>query len=150
MLGIFKNVPLHKLCKKGSDEQLAGEKTFEHQVKKWLHNQGIYAAGTPKDKMETSPVGWFFKVWGGGYQKSGIPDFIACELKADNGKPSDLQEKNIRMINQGNGIGIILYPKGFEQFKEIVKGVKKCNIHIQGLNALKLVHSNTKCVILTE
>ena len=149
---------MQKLCKKGSDEQLGSEKNFETQVKKWLHNQGIYAAGTAKDKMEISPVGWFFKVWGGGFQKSGIPDllicvngfFIACELKADNGKPSELQEKNIQMINQGNGIGIILYPKGFEEFKEIIKGVKNCNIQIQRLNALKLVHSSTKCVILME
>ena len=70
---------------------MAGEKTFENQVKKWLHNQGIYAAGTPSQEMVESPVGWFFKVWGGGYQKSGIPDliinvngfFIACELKSE-------------------------------------------------------------------
>lgn len=137
---------------------MPGEKNFENQVKKWLHSRGIYAAGTPEDKIEKSPVGWFFKVWGGGYQKSGIPDliicvngfFIAAELKGEGGKPSELQEKNIRLINQGNGIGIILYPQGFEQFKEIVKGVEKCSFHIQGLNALKLVHSNTKCVMLME
>lgn len=137
---------------------MASEKTFENQVKKWLHNQGIYAAGTPEDKMEESPVGWFFKVWGGGYQKSGIPDllicvngfFLAVELKGLDGTPSDLQKKNIKMINQGNGIGIILYPQGFDEFKNIVKGVKKCSSHIQGLSALKLVNSSTKCVILTE
>lgn len=137
---------------------MPGEKNFENQVKKWLHNQGIYATGTPEDKMIESPVGWFFKVWGGGYQKSGIPDllicvngiFIGCELKAVNGTPSELQEKNIKMINQGNGIGIILYPQGFDDFKEIVKGVMKCNFHIQGLNALKLVHTSSKCDILTN
>lgn len=137
---------------------MAEEKTFENKVKQWLHEEGIYAAGTPKEKMKAPICGWFFKVWGGGYQKSGIPDlvinvngfFIGCELKANAGKPSELQKKNITMINQGNGIGIILYPKGFEQFKTIVKGVKGCNSHIPGLNALITANSSTSCVILKD
>lgn len=119
---------------------------------------GVYAAGTPEDKMVLDPVGWFFKVWGGGYQKSGIPDliicvngiFIGCELKSSTGKPTELQKKNIKMINGGKGIGLILYPEGFEQFKNIVKGVIKCNTHIQELNHLKAAHTSTSCDILTS
>ena len=126
---------------------MAAEKQFENKVKGWLNQL----------KQDGQPIK-FIKIWGGGFQKAGIPDLICCingiyfevELKASNGKPSDLQEYNIRVTNEANGIGMILYPEGFEQFKNIVKGVIQCNIHIQGLTALKDANSNTKCAILTE
>ena len=31
--------------------------------------------------------------------------------------PSELQKRNIRLINESNGKGLILYPKDFENFK---------------------------------
>lgn len=91
------------------------EKEFENKVKKYL------------DKL---PKCWYIKIWGGGFMKAGIPDilgvingkFIALELKGPNGVPSELQKRNIRIINQCGGWGVILYPKDFEEFKE---GVKK-------------------------
>lgn len=137
---------------------MAEEKSFENKVKDWLESKGIYEAGTPQNKKTLAEKGWFFKVWGGGYQKSGIPDliicvngfFISCELKSKTGRPSELQKKNTAAINQSNGIGVILYPDGFEQFKKIIEGVIQCRYHIQELNALKAVHSGTKCDILTE
>ena len=137
---------------------MAQEKSFEKKVEKYLKSIGVYQAGFPSDKMEAEQIGWFTKIWGGGYQKSGIPDLILCvngffisvELKAPNGRPSELQKMNTARINQSNGIGIILKPDGFEQFKEIVREVIKCKFHIQGLNALKAVHSGTKCDIVTE
>ncbi len=137
---------------------MAAEKQFENKIKKWLESEGIYAAGKPQDKKSVPECGWFLKTWGGGYQKSGIPDlllcvngfFISAELKGDTGKPSDLQLKNTAAINGSNGIGLVLYPKGFEQFKNIVKGVKKCNVHIAELIALKNAHSSTSCVIVTK
>jgi hypothetical protein len=137
---------------------IAEEKQFENKVKRFLHSVGVYAAGTPEDKMEIEETGWYLKIWGGGYQKSGIPDLLCCvngifiapELKASKGVASDLQKKNIRMINAGNGIGLVLYPEGFEQFKNIVRGVINCKAHIPELNALKAVNSSTKSVILTK
>lgn len=136
---------------------MAAEKAFETRVKKWLHGQGIYAAGTPMNRME-AVNGWFFKVWGGGYQKSGIPDllmcvngfFLAVELKASKGAASELQKLNITRINAARGIGIILYPDGFEEFQEIVKGVIICNSHTAALNSLKIARTSSNCVILTE
>jgi hypothetical protein len=136
---------------------MASEKLFESRVKKWLHTQGIYAAGTPEDKMESENVGWFVKIWGGGYQRAGIPDLLMCvngifisiELKGEQGKPSELQNLNTERVNTSNGIGIILYPKGFEDFKKIVKGVMECNSHLAALSALKAVPTSTKCAILT-
>lgn len=122
---------------------MAGEKQFENKVKKFLQEQNHI---------------WFTKIWGGGYQKSGIPDLICCvngifisvELKASKGKASELQIYNTDKINQANGIGIILYPEGFEEFKNIIKGVTHCNSHIQGLEYLKTANSSTKCIISTK
>lgn len=105
------------------------EKTFENNVKKFLHTVGIYPAGYAVHKMTVPPVGWYFKVWGGGYQKSGIPDlilnvnglFVGVELKAENGRPSELQLYNIRAIRNAHGIAFVLYPAAFEGFKTIIR-----------------------------
>lgn len=86
------------------------EKQFENQIKKFL------------DKL---PKTWYFKVWSGPYSKSGIPDIIACvnghfialEVKAENGRASELQKRNIRLINNCNGKAYIVYPKDFENLK---------------------------------
>ena len=74
---------------------------------------------------------------------------VAVEIKATNGKPSELQKLNISRINKSGGIGVILYPEGFEQFKELVKGVIECNSHIQELICLKNANTSTKCTIWT-
>lgn len=134
---------------------MAAEKRFENKVRAWLESEGVYPAGTPVQNIVAPVCGWYFKVWGGGMQKSGIPDLIACingvffgvELKSETGRPSDLQKKNVAFINQGNGFGVILYPKGFDDFKEMVKGVKSCSSVIPALNALKAAHSSTGCAI---
>lgn len=137
---------------------MAAEKQFEKKVERFLQSNGIYQAGTPADKMDAEQIGWFTKIWGGGYQKSGIPDLILCvngfflsvELKAPTGRASDLQKMNTARINRSNGIGIILFPDGFDEFKKIVKGVIQCKVHIQELNVLKNALTSTKCVIVTN
>lgn len=110
---------------------MAEEKRFENKVKHYLESKGIYGAGTPKQKRILPVEGWYTKIWGGGFQKAGIPDLICCingkfvavELKASNGKPSFLQELNLSLIEQGNGIGILLYPKDFENFKTCIESL---------------------------
>lgn len=110
---------------------MAQEKTFENRVKKWLHSVGIYPAGYPENKMDAAPVGWYFKVWGGGYQRSGIPDlilnvrgyFVAAELKAPDGTASELQLLNVRRINEAQGFAFVLYPSAFGEFKEFIEGL---------------------------
>jgi hypothetical protein len=136
---------------------MAGEKNFETRVKKWLQSAGVCAAGAPRNKMEAIK-GWFFKVWGGGYQKAGIPDLLICangffmgvELKARGGAASELQKLNASRINAAGGIGMILYPDGFEEFKEIMKGVIECSSHTAALNALKAAHTSSNCAIWTS
>lgn len=90
---------------------MAAEKVFENQIKKFL---------------ESLPNTWFFKYWAGPYSKSGIPDIICCcngrfvgiEVKAENGHASELQKRNIELIQGAKGIGYILYPKDFESFRK--------------------------------
>lgn len=90
------------------------EKNFENKVKKYLKEQNA----------------WFIKYWGGGaFTKSGIPDllccvngyFVAVELKAPNGKVSEIQKHVINKINEAGGIAIALYPKDYETFKSMIK-----------------------------
>ena len=121
---------------------MAQEKNFERKVRKYLDSIDAY----------------HFKIWGGGFQKAGLPDviccnngiFIAIELKASNGHASELQKYNCKKINQSGGIGIILFPNGFEEFKSIMEGVMKCNTHIQGLAHLKNVNTSSNCIILKD
>ncbi len=95
------------------------EKLFENKVKAYLKEQGC----------------WFVKYWSGTAQngkkftKDGVPDLLICcngffiglELKAENGKPSQLQLWNLEQIRKAGGIGIVLYPHMFEEFKEMIE-----------------------------
>lgn len=136
---------------------MAAEKNFENRLKRWLESIGVYPLGMEKQKMTVPAIGYYEKRWGGGYSKAGLPDMhivvnginVDVELKASNGRPSELQKHNTKQINHSGSIAMILYPEGFEEFKSIVKGVKECSGHIAGLNVLKNAHSNSKCIILT-
>lgn len=105
---------------------MAEEKNFENRIKNYFHSVGIYPAGYPEHKMNADPVGWYFKVWGGGFQKAGIPDLICCirgrfisiEVKASHGSATEIQKINTNRIRDSGGDGVILFPSGFEQFKE--------------------------------
>lgn len=103
---------------------MAEEKNLENRLKKHLQKIGVYPAGFPENKMTVPAIGWYFKVFGGGYQKSGIPDmilqilgrFIAVELKAQHGRPSELQILNVHRIRDSGGDACFLYPSGYERF----------------------------------
>lgn len=93
---------------------MAAEKNFENKVKKYLKTKGA----------------WTLKYWGGGgFTKAGIPDllicskgrFIGCELKAERGRPSDLQIKTLHDIGEAGGIPVLLYPKDFDLFRTLIE-----------------------------
>ena len=68
------------------------------------------------------------KFFANAYTRSGVPDllvccngrFVAIEVKAENGRPSELQLHNIEEIKKAGGIAIVLYPKDFEMFKNLI------------------------------
>lgn len=93
---------------------MAAEKNFEDRVKKYLKEQGA----------------WFVKYWGGGtYTKKGVPDIMACleghfvglEVKAPTGKATDIQLRTLKKIDEAGGIALLLYPKDFQKFKQMVE-----------------------------
>ena len=93
---------------------MAAEKNFEDRVKKYLKEQGA----------------WFVKYWGGGtYTKKGVPDIMACleghfvglEVKAPTGKATDIQLHTLKKIDEAGGIALLLYPKDFQKFKQMVE-----------------------------
>ena len=101
---------------------MASEKQFENKIKKYLKEHDAY----------------FLKYWAGAqFTKSGVPDILACvngyfvgiEVKAQNGKPSDLQLYNIRQIRKAGGFAYVVYPSGWERLKDILDGllIKKFN-----------------------
>ena len=109
------------------------EKQFEEKLKDWLESEGIYPLGTPENEMTVPPCGYWEKRWGGGkYVKAGLPDMhivvngvsIEAELKVPPNKPSALQIQKINQVDKSNCIGVVLYPKDFENFKSMVLIIK--------------------------
>lgn len=96
---------------------MAQEKNLENRVKQYLKEQGC----------------WYIKYWaGGGPTKSGVPDLLVCcngvfmavELKAPRGKPSDLQLRTLRRIQASGGLAVLLYPRDLEMFKGLIRAIK--------------------------
>lgn len=77
------------------------EKTIENQIKKWLESNGY----------------WWMKVHGDMFQKSGVPDILACingkcvgiEVKRPGGVVSELQKYNIEKIQAAGGVAFVAY-----------------------------------------
>lgn len=93
------------------------EKKYENKIKTFIEEQG----------------GWQVKFFANKMTKEGIPDILACingyfiaiEVKAQNGKPSDLQLYHCEKIREANGFAFVLYPSGFDDFKKFVKELRK-------------------------
>lgn len=91
---------------------MAAEKTFENKIKKFLESQGCY----------------FVKYFGCAFTRSGVPDllvcangkFIAIEVKAENGRLSELQKYNLEQIKKAGGIALTLKPSQFEEFTKFI------------------------------
>jgi Holliday junction resolvase len=97
---------------------MAGEKNFENKIKKFLKDRGC----------------WYVKYFANRNTRAGVPDILACvsgrfvaiEVKAENGKPTELQKWNVEQIKNSGGIALILYPADWERFVAIIDEVIKC------------------------
>ncbi len=96
---------------------MAQEKTFENKIKKYLEAQGCY----------------FVKFFANRMTKVGVPDILACingyfvaiEVKAQNGRPSDLQLWNREKIREAGGISVIVYPDQWEDLKLLINDLAR-------------------------
>jgi len=88
------------------------ESNFQSKVVKWLKEHNFYT----------------IKYNASGMSNVGVPDVITCmhglfvaiEIKKEKGIVSPLQLYNIKKINQGEGMAIVLKPSQFTTFKNIV------------------------------
>lgn len=88
------------------------ESAFQQKVLKFLKDKKIYAV-----KFNAS-----------GLTKVGVPDILMClrgrfvgiEVKTDTGKQSELQKYNAQEIIKSGGEYILLRPKQFDEFKELI------------------------------
>ena len=79
---------------------MAGEKNFENKIKKFLKDRGC----------------WYVKYFANRNTRAGVPDILACvngrfvaiEVKAENGKPTELQKWNVEQIKKCGGLAVIL------------------------------------------
>lgn len=91
------------------------EKQFEMKIRKYIEGKG----------------GFCVKYFGCAYSTSGIPDlictvngyFLAIEVKAPKGKPSELQLVKIADIRNSGGFAYVAYPSGWERLKDIIDGL---------------------------
>lgn len=95
---------------------MAAEKQFEEKVKRLLNDRGA----------------WFIKYWAGAqFTRSGVPDILACvngyfigiEVKAQNGRASELQLYHVRKIREAGGFAFVLYPSAYEAFTNFIDGI---------------------------
>jgi len=85
-------------------------------VKKYIENSG----------------GWQVKFFANKFTRAGVPDILACidgyfvaiEVKADNGSPTDLQLWTVDQIRKAGGFAFVLYPSGWERFVDFVQDLK--------------------------
>lgn len=100
---------------------MAQEKQFENKIKRFLKKNNA----------------WFIKYWAGAqFTKSGVPDilccvngyFVAIEVKAPNGRASELQKYNVRKINEAGGFAVVLYPQDFELFEQLIDFLNSRNM----------------------
>lgn len=94
---------------------LASEKLYENKIKRYLKERGCYCV----------------KYFGCNYSTAGTPDILACvngyflaiEVKAQNGTPSELQLVKIDQIRKAGGFAYVAYPSGWNKLKDVIDGL---------------------------
>ena len=94
---------------------MASEKSYENKIKRYLKDRGCYRV----------------KYHGNYFSENGTPDILACvngyflaiEVKAQNGTPSELQMVKVDAIRKAGGFAYVAYPSGWEKLKDIIDGL---------------------------
>lgn len=71
---------------------------------------------------------YHFPPFSGGYGRAGVPDDICCyrgrfigiEYKANGGKPTALQLRELRLIKESGGIALIIDETNVENLRELI------------------------------
>jgi Holliday junction resolvase len=93
---------------------MATEKIFENKIKRYIKERG-----------------YCVKYHGNAYSTNGTPDILACingyfvaiEVKAPEGKASELQLAKIEEIRKAGGFAYVVYPSGWFKLKDIIDGL---------------------------
>lgn len=108
------------------------EKNFENRIKKYLDKKGC----------------WFVKFFANAYTSTGIPDllcningrFVGIEVKQEKGKPSEIQKIHLKKIGEAGGIGVLVYPSGYEELKNLIDNLcenKNYQIEFNGMGYIE-------------
>lgn len=96
---------------------MAAEKNFETKIKAELHTKGA----------------WRVKFFANAFTPSGIPDILAClnghflgiEVKGGTSYGlTELQKHNLKQIRDAGGLGICVYPSGWERFLQLLDDIQ--------------------------
>lgn len=96
---------------------MAAEKSFENRIKSELHGRGA----------------WRVKFFANAFTPSGIPDILSClngrflgiEVKGGSSYGlTELQKYNLKQIRSAGGIGICVYPSGWEKFMQLLDDIQ--------------------------
>ena len=96
---------------------MAKEKNFENKIKNELHRRGA----------------WFVKFFANAFTPRGIHDILACyyghflgiEVKGGSSYGlTELQKHNLKCILNAGGLGICVYPSGWERFLQLLDDIQ--------------------------
>lgn len=132
---------------------MAQEKIYENKIKSYLESIGVYPFGTASQNITTPIIGYYEKRFGGGqFAKSGLPDMhvviqghsFEFEIKAPNGKPSELQLKNLDLIIKAGGNGYVTVENHLVAVR-LKKWIESKYPQYSHIEVIDFVHLKTLC-----
>lgn len=93
------------------------EAKVKAKIKKIFAKHGVYYA---------MPIG-------SGFGNAGVPDFLCCvkgrflavEAKANGGKPTELQKKNLREISEAGGVSLVIDENNIACLELVIETIKE-------------------------
>lgn len=101
--------------------KMGAEKQFENRIKNELRRRN--------EKQRHQRGIWFVKFFANTFTPAGIPDILVCingrflaiEVKGGTGYGlTELQKYNLQQIRASGGVGVCVYPTGWEKLLELL------------------------------